>query len=169
MTARLSITIEPPNAVFVYEKKKLKAVIRGALGEIKDDARRRLAVKAGGGRLYRRAGGAYQASAAGQAPVSVTGALAKSLKTRVWPSGQGGTVSAAFYDLFLEFGATGGGRSFSVGPDGRSYIRGGKAVGKSRVLEPRPLLTAALDARAASIGKRVQDSIVLDVKFVKQK
>ncbi len=178
---RLSVSIDPKSAVFVYEKKKLKAIMRGALGEIAADARKRLSAKAGSGRIYYGSGGAnadkpyksgrHAASAAGQSPASVTGALRRSIKVQIYRSGQGGTVAAAFYDRFLEFGAQGGGGTRGAT---NAYKKvGGKRVRVgltgSRVLQSRPTLTAALEARGSSLSKRIRDSIALDIAFKRKK
>lgn len=171
MTFRIGITVDPQNAVFVYEKKKLKAIMRAAVGEIAADARKRLKAKAGQGRIYRGSGGSayrpyksgrYQASAPGQSPANVTGTLLRSIKPSVFKSGQGGRVSAAFYDLFLEDGAEGGAA-------GAKKRRKGAPPTSGRVLVPRPTLSAALDAKEASIADRIRTSIVQDIAFKRMK
>lgn len=167
MSLRLQIAIDPPHALIVYEKKKLKAIMRSALAEVAADARKRLQAKAGQGRVYYGSGGSkyrtykrgrYKASAPGQSPVSVTGKLRNSIKSRPYKEGAGGTVSAFFYDLFLERGAQGGAA-------GLKKRRSGAVATSGRVLSPRPTLTAALEARQASIASRVQASIAQDIAF----
>ena len=171
MTFRISVSVDPPHAVLVYEKKKLKAIIRSAAGEIAADTRKRLRAKAGQGRVYRGSGGSkyrtykagrYTASAPSQSPVNVTGLLLRSVTSTVSQSGQRGRVSEAYYGLFLEAGAEGG----AVGVKKRE--KGAKPT-SARVLLPRPALSAALDAREASIADRIRTSIVQDIAFRRMK
>lgn len=171
MTFRLSVSVDPPHAVLVYEKKKLKAIIRGAVGEIAADTRKRLKAKAGQGRVYRGSGGSqyraykagrYTASAPGQSPVNVTGTLLRSVKPSVFKSGQGGRISEAYYGLFLEAGAEGGAA-------GAKKRRKGAKPTSARLLLPRPALSAALDAKEASIADRIRQSIVQDIAFRRMK
>ena len=152
---RLQITIDSGYAL-VYGKKQLKALMRKAGGEIAATARALIRRSTGGGQDYRGSGGSskyrggykpghYTASVPGQAPVSVTGTLANSIKVRPFKSGEGVAIrDAAFYALFLQAGAK--------GPNGR-------------VLMPRPFLTQALEQREASIGARIKASIVDDIEF----
>jgi hypothetical protein len=153
--------------VLSYGKKRLKALMRRAGAEVAAVARALIRRSAGGGREYRGSGGGryrggykpghYTASAPGQSPVSVTGTLARSIKVRPFRSGEGVAVrDAAFYALFLEKGARGGGRK-------------GSKAGRERVLLPRPFLTAALEQREASIAQRIKDSIVNDIEFKRVK
>ena len=72
---------------------------------------------------------------------------------------------AAFYALFLEAGAKGGGRVSRGGV----RVKGKGGIGKSRVLEARPFLSAALAARQASLGPRIQASLAQDIKLVRMK
>jgi hypothetical protein len=146
---RLAIVV-PRGYTVVYGKKKLKALLRKAGAEVAAAARALVRNSSGSGRSYRGGGhpyrpGAYVASAPGQAPVSVGGRLAASIKVR--PSRDGESVSIrdlAPEALFLEKGAKGRGR---------------------RILAPRPFLTVALDQRRASLEERIKASVVDDIEF----
>ncbi len=159
MTGRSRIVVDPANAVFVYDKKQLKKVMRQAGAEVAASAKRMIRAS-GGGRVYRGSGGAkyrpyrrgrYTASAPGQAPANVTGTLLASIKVRPFKSGEGVAVRAgAFYAVFLEGGAKGG-------------------RGASRVLQPRPFLSQALDAKQASLGDRIRAAVADGVTFKRQR
>ena len=170
MAVRLKVAVSPAGALLIYDKKQLRKVLRQAGSEVAAQARR--LIIGGSGRVYRGSGsskyrpykrGKYTASGPGQAPANVTGTLKRSISAKVSQSGQSVRVKAtAFYALFLEFGAQGGGRGKA------SRNRRGKPV-MSRVLAPRPFLTAALGAREASLGNRIRESIVQDIAFRKLK
>ena len=171
MSFRLAVSVDPPHAVLIYEKRKLRAIMRGALAEIAADTRKRLLKKAGAGRTYRGSGGStyrsyragrYQASAPGQSPVTVTGLLRRSVKATMFKSGQGGRINEAYYGLFLERGAEGG--KSGVKKRGK-----GALPTSTRILLPRPALSASLDAKEASISDRIRASIVQDIAFRRQK
>lgn len=171
------IQIKITSAQLLYEKKRLRSTLRQAGNEVAATARSLIRKSAGGGRMYRGPGGsakyrggyakgAYQASAAGQAPVSVTGTLAKSIRARPFRSGDGVAIrDSAFYALFLEHGAKGGGRRSANG----IRVRGKQGVGTTRVLEPRTFLTTALEARRGSLGPRIQASLAQDMKLARAK
>lgn len=149
----------------VYEKKQLKKVMRAAANEVAAVAKALLGRSAGGGLVYYRAGRRVQASQAGSAPVSVTGALRRGIKVSVFRSGEGATIrDSQYYALVLEAGAKGGGRK---GGKGVRNKRGGP--GTSRVMQPRPFLSLALDQRADSIGARIREALVNDIEFRKVK
>ena len=167
MTLRLSVTVDPPHSVLVYEKKKLKAVMRAAGGEVVAATRKLLKASVGSGRVYRGSGGSqyrpykagrFTASGPGQSPALETGTLLRSITSKPSKSGQSVRISSAFYGLFLEYGAKGG-----SGKKGGRNRRGG--VSGSRVLEPRPFLSRALGEREGSISDRIRASIVDDIKF----
>lgn len=157
--------------VITYEKKQLKALMRKAGQEVAALARSLIRRSVGGGRLYRGSGGSkyrpykagsYTASGPGQAPVSVTGTLARSIVARPFKSGEGVAIrDTMFYALFLEKGARGGGR--------KSGLKGKAKSATGRILEPRPFLTAALAQRSGSIESRLRDTILRDIAFVRQK
>ena len=113
------------------DKRRLKALMRLAGTDIASKTRRLISQTTGSGRYYAGGGGSayrgsyraegYYASAPGQPPVSVTGTLRGSLKVYPYESGNGFAVrERAFYALFLEAGARGGGNPFG----GRGAIRG---------------------------------------------
>lgn len=170
-TTRMSdfrVTVKVQSATLVYDRKPLKAALRQAGNEVAGEARRMIRAKVGGGRLYRGPGGLryrtggkggpYRASAAGQAPVSVTGTLARSIKVRPFRNGEGVAIrDTAFYALFLEAGAKGGGR-----------IKGKVGKAKSatpRVLDKRPFLTTALARKQDSIPARLRTAVETGVAF----
>ncbi len=163
------------------DKRHVRRVIRAAGAEVKAVARK-LVSQQGSGRLYRGPGGSaakyrggykkgsYRASAPGQPPARVTGTLARDFVVRVFRSGEGVAIrDTAFYALFLEAGAQGGGRHFRSGNGKRHYRRGGSGIGKMRVLAPRPFLTRALEQRGPTIGPRIQQALAEGVKFVRVK
>ena len=173
-----SLRIRASSATLLYSKKNLRQVMRTAGAEVAATARSLIRNSAGGGRMYRGPGGsaaryrggyqkgAHQAAAAGNAPASITGTLAKSIRVRPFKSGEGVAIrDAAFYALFLEAGAKGGGRVSRGGV----RVKGKGGIGKSRILEPRPFLSAALAARQASLGPRIQASLAQDIKLVRVK
>ena len=170
-----------------FDKKHLRSVMRAAGGEIAAAARRMIRRSSGSGRFYNykgHRGARYQASAPGQPPVDISGALSKSIKVRPFKSGEGVAVrDNAFYAKFLEFGAKGGGGNTrdrsnillagEIGRGGR-VLRGQNrmkagAISKTRVLAPRPFLTAALDQRRASITTRIEAAIIEGMKFQRAK
>lgn len=162
------------------DKRALRRVIRAAGAEIRNTARQMVS-GAGSGRVYRGPGGSaasyrggyvkgrFQASSPGSPPARVTGTLARSFKLSLFRSGEGVAIrDTAFYALFLQAGAKGGGRSFRTGHSGaRHYLRGGAAVGKNRVLEPRPFLSRALEQRGASLTERIGRALAAGVRLEK--
>ena len=101
-----------------FSKTKIRGIFRSAGGEIKSRTVALLSTGNGGGRFYSGVGkslyrpakpGRYQASAAGQAPVKVSGRLAGSIVVRVFKSGEGVAIrSTQYYAVMLEAGAQGG-------------------------------------------------------------
>lgn len=178
------LKIRVSSARLIYNKKHLRQTMRTAGAEVAATARALIRNSSGGGKTYRGAGGSaaafrggyrkglYQASAPGSAPSSITGTLAKSIRVRPFKSGDGVSIKdAAFYALFLEAGAQGGG-----GRKGARNVykqHGGKkirvAINGIRVLQARPFLSAALDARKGSLGPRIQASLQQDIKLVKMR
>lgn len=152
------------------DKSEMRKLMRGAGGEVARKTRRLIASSAGSGRPYRGGGGAayrgsyrpgpYRASAPGEPPVRVSGALAKSLRTYTYKSGDGFAVRARqFYALFLEVGATGGGNPTGGrrGAAARNLARRARARGRYTVrrLEPRPFLDRVMKQEEASLERRV--------------
>lgn len=176
------IKIDVPPGYTVVDKAQLKAVMRGAGNEIA--AKARAMIRAGGATAKRKA---KRASTAGAPPVNRTGGLARGIKVRLRPDGLGVTVrdvaaarDGAFYALFLEKGAKGGGGNTH---DKRNILkageigRGGKllrgqnrmkrsAISQKRVLLPHPFMEPALDAVVADgLADRVRDAIVSGMQF----
>ena len=182
--ARLNVQVNGLGVV-TYDKRELKKLLRRGGAEVAAAARKLIRQASGGGRFYRGPGGSaaryrggykpggHQASAAGQAPVSVTGTLERSIKVRPFRSGEGVAVrETAFYALFLQAGAKGGVGSGRKGVKGTRNKRSAAAAsrsGKVRILQPRPSLTAALEQRQKSLGDRIRAQIVDDVTFRRMK
>ena len=163
-------------SLLVMNKAKMRAILRRAGSEVASVARSLIRRSAGGGKTYRRpGGGTYQASGPGQPPASRTGTLANSIKVRAFKSGEGVAIrDTAFYAVFLEGGAHGGGRK---GGGWRvagqkitaSRMRGAEGANTARVLEPRPFLSTALQSREASIGDRIRAAVTQGIEFRRQK
>ena len=173
----VGLQIHVTSAELLWDKKHLRQTMRIAGAEVAATARSLIKGSAGGGRIYRGPGGSakyrggyqkghYQASAAGGAPASITGTLAKSIRVRPFKSGEAmPAAAAAFSALCVGAGARGGGgiRRGGIGGGGR------RGVGKSRVLAARPFLSAALAQRQGSLGPRIQASLAQDIKLVRTK
>lgn len=175
---RLAVTVSPGR--LILDKKLLRATLRGAGNEVASLARSLVRKSAGSGNQY----GRHRASAPGQPPASLSGVLARSIKVRVYRSGDGVSIrDTAFYAKMLEAGAHGGGGNtrnraniLQAGEKNRRgrVLRGKNrmkrsAVSKTRLLEPRPFLTTALAMRQASIGVRIVTSVNQGLKFERQK
>lgn len=183
-TFAISVRVTSAGLV-VNTKQQLRRVMRQAGADIAKAARALIRGSTGGGRLYYGSGGSssyrggyrkgrFTASAPGQAPHSVTGTLARSIKVRPYKSGEGVAIrDSMFYGLFLEAGAKGGGgnahnaRNVSMidSKTGRARLKK-RAIGTTRVLAPRPFLSAALAARTAQVQARIQAAVDGDIKFV---
>ncbi len=155
--------------LLTWDKKAAKQTYRRAAAELLAAARQKIRKGSGTGRrYYLDGGGRYVASAPGQPPASLTGALRRSGKASAFKSGAGFAVRfAAFYAVMLEGGARGGIGS-RLGKAGSVRNRRGVVAG-SRVLEPRPFLTAALQERGQSIESRIKDAIMDGIEFRRQK
>jgi hypothetical protein len=146
------------------DKRELKKLMRAAGNDIRTQTSRLINKSSGSGRVYRGMGGGkyrggyksgmgYRASAPGQPPVRVTNTLRGSLKTYVYPSGEGFAVrERAFYALFLEAGAQGGG-------PGTKRARRAKHGSGSRVLAARPSLDAVMARSAKALNARVEQAM----------
>jgi hypothetical protein len=175
-----SLRVTVPAVALVYDKKILRQTLRVAGNEVASATRRLIRSSVGGGKVYYGSGGSsakyrggykpgrYAASAAGQAPVSVTGTLMKSIKVRPSKSGESVSVrEGAFYALFLEAGARGGVGSGKVSVKGLRNKRGG--VSGSRVLKPRPSLTTALATRQTALASRIEAAAAAGVRMQRAK
>jgi hypothetical protein len=157
---RLQITVGA--GYLAYEKVKLRAVMRAAGAEVATRARSLI-----------RGGVKGRTSVPGGPPVSRTGTLAASIKVRPSQSGESVTIrDSAYYALFLESGARGGGGD--ARPQNLHRTRTGRtrmkksAINKDRILLPRPFLSTALDqAESAGLAARIGASIGQDIKFVR--
>ncbi|MGO2957423.1 MAG: HK97 gp10 family phage protein [Acetobacter sp.] len=167
-----SIDIRMPSYVLEYDRTILRKNLQIAGREVAAAARRNIRNSVGSGRLYYGPGGSigyrgnanpgpYRASAPGQAPVSVTGTLARSIKAKLHRDKVTDieTVKdAAFYAKFLETGAQGGSPGQrNQRSRGKTYVSGG------RVLKPRKFLSAALEECAPDIRRRLADAAIQGV------
>lgn len=153
-------------SLLVDTKKNRRKTFRRAGAEVLAEARSEIRKASGGGRIYRGSGGhryrpykpgRYQASAAGEPPVNVTGTLARSGKVYPFRDGEGVAVRfRAFYAKFLEGGAKGGGR-------GKKFRNKRSGTGSVRVLEKRPFVTRALEQRRASLVPRLKAAMESDL------
>jgi hypothetical protein len=154
-----------------FDKRGLKALMRGAGTEIAAKTRRLISQTAGSGRYYAGGGGSryrgsyrregYYSSAPGEPPVRVTGTLRGSLRVYPYPEGTGFAVrERAFYALFLEAGAHGGGNPYGGRPGlaARTRARRHRARGRYqvRVLLPRPSLDRVMAEEEPALEKRVK-------------
>jgi hypothetical protein len=161
-------------AEVALEKRELKALMRSAGADIAAKTRRLISQSAGSGRYYAGGGGSayrgsyraegYYASAAGQPPVMVSGTLRGSLRVYPYPEGTGFAVrERAFYALFLEAGARGGGNPYGGRPGARVHARARRhrARGRyqARVLLPRPSLDRVMADEEPALEKRVQAAL----------
>lgn len=167
---RLKVEVQGAGVV-TFDKKTLRAALRQAGNEVAGLARSMVRQSSGGGRFYsvRRHGAlhGHYASAPGQPPASLSGALAASIRVKPFRNGDGVSVrDAQFYAKFLEAGAHGG------GPGRRNKVsrRGGQRTihpSGQRVLAPRPFLSAALDRLRSSIDARLKAAVLKGVEFKK--
>ena len=141
MSASLKVTV--PVVALVYDKKVLKQTLRVAGNEVAAGTRRLIRSSAGGGKVYYGTGGGrsaakrggyhkvrYTASAPGQAPVSLTGTLLRSVKVRPFKSGEGVAIrEGVFYAVMLQAGAQGVVRKTAALGDLMSCIRSVAAGG----------------------------------------
>jgi hypothetical protein len=155
------------------DKRQLKNLMRSAANDIKGKTARLIAQTTGSGRTYRGGGGSayrgtyrpgsYRASAPGEPPVTVSGTLRQSLKAYPYPSGEGFAVrERAFYALFLEAGATGGGNPGGgrAGQRRRAQARRHRArYTTARVLQPRPHLDRVMKQEEANLQRRVRRAL----------
>jgi hypothetical protein len=162
----------------MLDKRELRAVMRAAGNDIARRDRTLIGQSSGAGRLYRGGGGsayrgsyrpgAYRASAPGQPPVRVSGTLRSSVKVYVYRNAEGFAVrERAFYALFLEAGASGGGnpgaRATAKQRAGRRRARA-RSYGK-RVLQPRPHLDRVMQQEAPNLNRRVREALTRGLKW----
>jgi hypothetical protein len=156
---RLTIGI-PVGAALTINPREKKRALRAAGNQVARLTRRKLALAGTGAKR-----GSHVASAPGQPPAKLTGALARSIGVKVFRSGDGVAIRARrFYALFLEAGARGGIGSGKAGVKGKRNTR--RAVVGTREVEPRPFLSAAMDELSGdALGERLRDAIVRGIEF----
>jgi hypothetical protein len=161
------------------DKREMKNLMRSAGNDIKNKTARLISQTTGSGRIYRGGGGSayrgayrpgsYRASAAGDPPAMVSGTLRQSLKVYPYPSGEGFAVrERAFYALFLEVGARGGG---NPGGNRRGARRAGTRRHRSRgaytarMLAPRPHLDRVMQQEEPNLEPRVRMALDQGLKW----
>lgn len=159
---RIKVDLSGGGAV-VFDKAKLQAALRQSGQEVAQLARSLVRSSTGGGRYYstRQAGAiiGYQSSAPGQPPASRTGALAASITVRRMRRVDGiSVVSSVYYSRFLETGARGGG-------PGRRNRGNRTGVRNIRLLQPRPFISAALEAKRVGIEARIASAAIEGVDW----
>lgn len=172
----VNLRVTVPAVALVYDKKILKQTLRVAGQEVAAATKRLIRSNAGGGRIYYGSGGSsaayrggyksgrYTASSPGQAPVSVTGTLLKSIKVRPFKSGEGVAIlEGVFYALFLSAGARGGIGSGKAGVKGRRNKK--RLIFGTRVLLPRPSLETALKQRQAGLESRIVTAATAGIRM----
>jgi bacteriophage HK97-gp10 putative tail-component len=170
MAVLFNLKIAIPPGMLFADKKQLRGVLQKAGGEVA--ARARALIRAKGAK------GKKRQSTPGEPPVSRTGVLASSIKVRVSRNGervsiidQAQSKGDAFYALFLEYGAKGGGGDVRgnthLARTGSGVRRMNKAaINRTRVLLPHPFLTRALeDVAGAGLGKRIAEALVDGIAF----
>jgi len=158
---RLKVQVTSAGLI-VNDQRALKKVMRAAGNEVAAVARALIRRQAGSGRLY----GKHRASAAGEAPARITGALLRGIRVRPFKSGMGVSIrDTEFYAKFLEVGAKGGGgRKGSANLGARR--KGAKRTAQTaRVLAPHPFLSTALASREKSLAQRIKGAVDQDVQF----
>lgn len=163
--------------VLQYDPKVVRALLRRVGGEVAARARSLIRAQVGRGKARH-----ARMSTPGTAPVSRTGNLAKSIKvsmargkSRVSIIDDARSMSgteAAYYALFLEMGAVGGGGATS-GRGARMHLsKSGKlrmdksSINRTRVLAPHPFLSTALaDVAGNNLGQRVADALVQGISL----
>ena len=167
MASRIDISIK--GGLFVFDKKALRSVMRGAGAEIKATAVDLIRSSAASGRTY----GKHRASSAGQPPASDTGKLAKSIKVKLSRSAMStSVVDTAPYALALEAGSVGGGGAVkgsrnTISRKGR--VRKVLQASTSRQMAARPFLSLALSQDAKRLGERVATALRKGISFKETK
>jgi hypothetical protein len=152
------------------DKRQMKNLMRSAANDVKNKTSRLISQSTGSGRTYRGGGGsaysgayrpgAYRASAAGDPPVMVSGTLRQSLKAYPYPSGEGFAVrERAFYALFLEAGATGGGNPGRGSRRAQARRHRARSLYTDRVLAPRPHLDRIMEQEEPNLERRVRQAL----------
>lgn len=154
------------------DKRELTNLMRSAGNDVARKTRQLISKTDGGGRFYTIAGKRYQASAPGEAPVALSGALRGSLKTYVYKDGAGFAVrERQFYSLFLEAGARGGGNPGghrAARAQARRHARA-KNVYTQRILEPRPHLDVVMEQQEKQLQSRIRKAFDEGLKWKETK
>jgi hypothetical protein len=159
----------------MLDKRELRAVMRAAGNDIARRDRTLIGQSSGAGRLYRGGGGSayrgsyrpgsYRASAPGQPPVRVSGTLRASVKVYVYKNAEGFAVrERAFYSLFLEAGARGGGNGGKRAQRAMRRRARARQYG-TRILQPRPHLDRVMAQEAPNLDRRVRDALTHALKW----
>lgn len=162
MTIRFQIDLDA--SYFAYDRKATRLALRAAGNEIAAYARALIRSSRGTGPKH--------ASLPGQAPANLSGFLASKIKVFLFKQGDGVAIrDMAYYSLFLEKGAHGGGgdtRAYNM-----RYVKSGRRrminIDQSRLLLPRPFLSTVLDQQKDSIEARLKTAIMSGMKFERRK
>lgn len=164
----------PKGHILIYGKKNLRRVLREAANTVAREARTLTRNAAGGGRAYSTpktiSKGIHYASAPGEPPAMLTGMLNRSITTKIGKGGESISIrDNQFYAKFLEVGAKGGAGNRTKGGKGKRNVKATKnrqgAVSSSRVLEPRPFISRALDDQKAEIERKILEAVKADIEF----
>lgn len=157
------VSIDTPNALWSFDKKHLKKIMRAAGQEVSATAKGLIRASAGG---------------PGAAPKSETGALIRSLVVRPSRSGLSVKVIAAAmakrgggpYGLFLEAGVQY--QTKSANRPKRVHRKRSQVLTAQpgqTLIAPRPFLSTALARKAPSLQARIASAVQDDVRFERQK
>ena len=161
------LKIDVPDAYLLFDKNNLRKAIRESAKLVANQARALTRNAGGSGRAYSTprhvARGVHYASASGEPPAALTGALSRSISYSV-RGDRARVYDTQFYSKFLEVGAQGG------APGKRnSRARKGQPKPKPatrRVLEPRPFISRALLDNEEAIKNKLESAIASDMKFI---
>jgi hypothetical protein len=158
----LDLHFDVVGGALAYDKKHLRATMRGAGMEVAAVTRKYIRGGPKTGRFYyRKGGGRYQASAPGQPPANRSGVLAGNVRVFVASDAESVKIrEMARYGWLMEHG-----RNSPL----RQPFRKGKRVGVAIQLAPRPYLTRALNERIGPIQVRIAQAVYQDTKFVRQR
>ncbi|MCW8918913.1 MAG: hypothetical protein OQL08_08880 [Gammaproteobacteria bacterium] len=128
-----------------------RRVVRGGLreqaGVVRDEARRLLGARSGGGRQYKRKNRKRKASAAGEYPAKVSGLLRRSVRARL---GKRGALYA------------------TAGPDlNRAYYAQWLFQGTEHIDPRGPVMEDALENRRSEVERGLADALIMALQVRK--
>lgn len=154
----MKLVVKVPSVAFTHDKKLLRRILGQAGRTIAQTARS--LIRSGSGNRP------HITSTPGGPPMSLTGALAASLKVRV----KGDRVSVRdtqFYAKFLETGAKGGGGKKG---SANKRKRGQNLPQTQRVLLPRPFVSVAADREMPDLQQQISKALAqgIDLKVLRK-